>query len=120
MVQWLEETAAVPKVPGSNSWKCIDVKLSVLGPPPVAERFCTKKTGRREVPGPIPSHACRPSCSEFFVVFSEVHVNTGQGPLERSPMEGIPPIGPGPPVRQLALKLTPLPVWDQAFLSFKN
>ena len=35
------------------------------------------KTGRQEVPGPNPGRACRPSSSEFSVVFSETRVNTG-------------------------------------------
>ena len=29
----------------------------------------------QEVPGSIPDHACRPSHSEFYLVFSETHVN---------------------------------------------
>ena len=37
----------------------------------------TLKTGRREVPGSTPGRTCRPSRSEFSVVFSETRVNTG-------------------------------------------
>ena len=37
----------------------------------------TLKTGRQEVPGSNPGRACRPSRSEFSVVFSETRVNTG-------------------------------------------
>ena len=37
----------------------------------------TLKTGRREVPDSNAGHACRPSLSEFSVVFSETRVNTG-------------------------------------------
>ena len=37
----------------------------------------TLKTGRREVPGSNRGRACRPSRSEFSVVFSETRVNTG-------------------------------------------
>ena len=37
----------------------------------------TLKTGRREVPGSNPVRACRPSRSEFSVVFSETLVNMG-------------------------------------------
>ena len=46
------------------------------------------KTGRQEIPGSNPGHACRPSLSEFSVFFSETRVNTGYNPLERSPLEG--------------------------------
>ena len=35
------------------------------------------KTDRREVPGSIPGRACRPSCLEFYVVFSETRVYSG-------------------------------------------
>ena len=34
------------------------------------------KAGRLEVPGSIPGRACRPSRSEFSVVFPEACVNT--------------------------------------------
>ena len=34
------------------------------------------KTGRREVPGSNPGRTCRPSCSEFSVVFSNTRINT--------------------------------------------
>ena len=37
----------------------------------------TLKTGRREVSASNPGRACRPSHSEFSVVFSESRVNTG-------------------------------------------
>ena len=43
------------------------------------------KTGRRKVPGLISGRACRPSCSEFSMVFSKTRVNTGEDPLERPP-----------------------------------
>ena len=35
------------------------------------------RTGRREVPGLNPGRACRPSRSEFSMVFSETCVNKG-------------------------------------------
>ena len=44
---------------------------------PTSGTAVTLKTGRREVPGSVPGHACRPSRSEFSVVFSETRVNTG-------------------------------------------
>ena len=34
------------------------------------------KAGRREVAGSIPSRACRPSRSEFSVIFYETRINT--------------------------------------------
>ena len=54
----------------------IEDKWIIIAAPPVAERFgaCT---GRREVPGSILAPACRLSCSEVSVVFSETRVNTG-------------------------------------------
>ena len=52
---------------------------------PTSGTEVTLKTGRREVPGYNPGCACRPSRSEFSVVFSEIRVNTGYDPLERPP-----------------------------------
>ena len=43
----------------------------------------TLKTGRQELPGSLPGRACRPSRSEFSVVFSETRVNTRNDPLKR-------------------------------------
>ena len=37
----------------------------------------TLRTREREMPGSNPGRACRPSRSEFSVVFSETRVNTG-------------------------------------------
>ena len=73
-VQWFGKPAAAPKVLGSN--QCMDVKLSVLGPTNGWE-VPRWEIGRREVPGSILGHACRPSRPEFSVVFSEIRVNTG-------------------------------------------
>ena len=47
------------------------------------------KTGRREMPGSIPGRACRPSRSEFSVVFFETRVKTGQDPFERPPRRAL-------------------------------
>ena len=44
---------------------------------PTSGGVVTLKSGRREVLGSIPDHACRPNHSEFSVVFSETRVNTG-------------------------------------------
>ena len=44
---------------------------------PTSGTAVTFKTGRREVPGSNPGRACRPSRSEFSVVFSEIRINTG-------------------------------------------
>ena len=44
---------------------------------PTSGRVVTLKTGRQEMLGPNPGRACRPSRSEFSVVFSETRVNTG-------------------------------------------
>ena len=52
---------------------------------PTSGGMGTLKAGRREVPGSIPGRVCRPSRSEFSVVFSETRRNTGQDLLERSP-----------------------------------
>ena len=40
-------------------------------------QWLRSKTDRREVPGSFLGRACRPSRSEFSVVFSETRVNTG-------------------------------------------
>ena len=50
---------------------------------PTSGGVVTLKTGRQEVPGSNPGRACRPSRSEFPMVFSETLVNTGQDLLER-------------------------------------
>ena len=44
--------------------------------PPVAENFFSV-TGRYDVPDPILGCTCRPSRSEFSLVFSETRINTG-------------------------------------------
>ena len=65
----------------------------------------TLKIGRREDPGSNPGHSCRPSHSEFSVVFSETRV--GQDPLGRPPTYCRPPISPGPTSGQLTFNLQP-------------
>ena len=44
---------------------------------PLPRQRLRSKTGRREVPSSFLGRACRPSHSEFFVIFSETRVNTG-------------------------------------------
>ena len=53
-------------------------------------RAVTLKTGRREGARFKYPCACRPSHSEFSVVFSEIRVNTDQDPLERHPRRALP------------------------------
>ena len=65
------------------------------------------KTGRREVPDSNPGRACRPSPSEFSVVFSETRVNAGWDPLERPPTEGTPPTDPDSTSGRLDSNLQP-------------
>ena len=72
-VKWLGKPVAEPKIPGSNPGQGMDVELSVPWP----HQWLRSKTGRREVPGSFFGRACRPSRSEFSVVFSETRVNTG-------------------------------------------
>ena len=43
-------------------------------------RLESAQAGRREVAGSIPGRACRPSRSEFSVVFSETRINTDKIP----------------------------------------
>ena len=57
----------------------------------------TLKTGRREVPGSNPGRACRPSRSEFTVIFFETRVDPFR---QTPPTEGTPPIVPGPTSEQ--------------------
>ena len=64
------------------------------------------ETGRWEVPGSIPGHTCRPSHSEFFVVFLETRVNMGQVPQKDS-VGWHCLTGPGPTSGQLGLILQP-------------
>ena len=56
---------------------------------PTSGTAVTLKTGRREVPGSNPGRACRPSHSEFSMIFFETSVNTGYDPLERQPGKAI-------------------------------
>ena len=44
---------------------------------PTSGTAVTLETGRWEVPGSNPSRACRPSRSEFSMVFSETRLNSG-------------------------------------------
>ena len=53
----------------------IALNFSCLGP--TSGTVLTVKTERREVPGSNPGRACRPSHSEFSVVFAETLVNMG-------------------------------------------
>ena len=46
-------------------------------------RSSVLQTGRREVPTLIPGLACRLSCLQFSVVFSETSINKGYDPYER-------------------------------------
>ena len=50
--------------------------LHPYGLGPTSGGVVTLKTGRREVPGSNPGHACRPRRSEFSMVFSETRINT--------------------------------------------
>ena len=52
--------------------------------------------GRREVPGSILGRACRPSRSVFSMVFFRNSRKYGLGSLRKTPMQGTPPIVPGP------------------------
>ena len=44
---------------------------------PTSVGMVALKTGRREVPGSNLDRTCRPSSSEFSLVFSETRLNTG-------------------------------------------
>ena len=56
---------------------------------PTSGGVVTLKTGTREVLGSNPGRACRPSRSEFSVVFSETRI-------KKVLLEGIPLLGPAP------------------------
>ena len=77
------------------------VQMSIV---PRSGGAVTLKTGRQEVTGSNPGHACRPSRSEFSVIFSETRIDTGQDLLER-PTRRATPIGPGPTSGQLVLNI---------------
>ena len=61
------------------------------------------KTGKREVPGSIPGHACQPSHSEFSRGFLRNSCKYGQGSLRSIPMEDTLPLSPVPTWGQLTL-----------------
>ena len=65
-----------------------------------------RSTCRREVPGSILGRACRPSRSEFSVVFLRNSRKYGLGSLRKTPppTEGIPPIGAGSLWDKIGLK----------------
>ena len=67
------------------------------------------KAGRREVPGSISGLAYRPSCSEFFVFFSETSHKYWLRSLIMSPTEGIPPDRSRPPAHNWTYTQTPTP-----------
>ena len=71
------------------------------------------KTGRRQVPGSNPDRTCRPSLSEFSMVFFETRVSTDSDPLERPPTDDAAPIGPGNTSGQLTLNLQPNPTLEE-------
>ena len=66
--------------------------------PPVSERFCFK-TDRKKVPISITDHSCRPSCSEFSVIFLQNSHKYGLGSFRKLLIEGtshqaqVPPAG---------------------------
>ena len=73
--------------------------------------------------GSITGRACRPSCLEFFVVFSETCISAGKHPLERPFMEDISTTGSGPTSGHLALNLQLNAIPDSVAFSnscFKN
>ena len=87
-VQW---EAPIQGPPISNPTLCrLDKGLSLVQQPHQWRSSSALKTGRREVQGSNPSHACRPSRSEFSFVFSETCVNTGWASLERPPRRAHP------------------------------
>ena len=52
-------------------------RMNRLDTSPTCGGVVTLKTGKRGVQGSNPGRACRPSRSEFSVVFSETRVNMG-------------------------------------------
>ena len=67
-VKWLGKPAAERKVPDSNPG------MAWMSSP---HQWLLSKAGRWKEPGSFLGRACRPSRSEFSVVFSETLVNTG-------------------------------------------
>ena len=67
------------------------------------------KTDVREVTSFNPSRACRPSRSEFFIVFYETCLNTGFGSLRKTPYGGNSKYSPRSFVWQFDLILGPSP-----------
>ena len=75
------------RIPG-KAWISICPSLT----PPMAERICSQNWQTRDS---IPGRACRPSRSEFYVVFSETRVNIARI-AQKDPTEDTPPMGQGP------------------------
>ena len=69
-------------------WQCFKY-ISIWEKPHQSRSGSALKAGRWEVSGSIPGRACRPSRSEFFVVFFETRVYTGSDPLERPPRRAL-------------------------------
>ena len=68
------------------------------------------KAGRQEVPGWIPGHACRPSRSEFSLVFLQNSPKYELGSLRKTLTEGTPLVCSDPTSRQLILILQQNPI----------
>ena len=78
----------------NNSMKDNDVTPFTLWP--TSGRVVTLITGRREVPGSMSGRACRPSRSEFSVVFLRNSRKYGLGSLRKTPHGGHPAFSPRP------------------------
>ena len=78
---------------GIQKWSIFN---SLMQAHPTSGITVTPITGRPEVPGSNPGLACRPSRSEFSVVFSETRVNTGQDTLKRPPRRASHPLAQVP------------------------
>ena len=84
-VAMVKEVGCCTKGPGFES----RVRHGYQTVRPWPHQWLRSKTVRLEVPGSFVGRACRPSLSEFSVVFSEIRVNTGWDPLERSPRRAL-------------------------------
>ena len=83
--------------------------LSAYRTPSQWQRGSALKTGRPDVQGPNPEHACRLSRSEFSVVFSETPVMYDLESLRKTTTEVASTVDPGAKCRQMALCLQPNP-----------
>ena len=85
---------------------------------PWPHQYLHSKTGTREVPDPFLGRACRPSRSDFSVVFLRNSIQYGLRSFRKTTTESTPPIVSGPTSGQLDSNLQPTYLHAEKSLEF--